>query len=285
MFFIFILSCYILKTLPTMDKIYFVFKTRSVRYAGTKSDPVLILSDYNRDLLQHTFEVEGGIKEGATYFLTADLTGNNLSQYIPFQRVGLRGADAWRPDHLFVFGERRSEDGSGILPLGAKLWTPDELSTDESEGLFSLPLNRANLGGNYTRMNRFLLVIENGQKQWDGTKDKAVISIFGEDGDQLANIEVPAGELAEKGAAFLHIEYISTVFHSNQITEVKLSIEGDDKWTPNKIFLFGMDERSGDNEFMVPLVSITDYAKTGLPALSTDSKEGEAEVLLYRAYL
>ena len=140
-----------------LNRIFFAFQTLRVRHAGTNSNPVLILGDYNRDRLQHTFSNDVRIDEGSSRLFEVDVADRNLQAYFPIIRVGLRGADAWWPGTVFVFGESNGPNELNFVPIGIRTWVGDQLSTDESEGLFSMPLYRANITGNYAPMKRLLL--------------------------------------------------------------------------------------------------------------------------------
>lgn len=266
-----------------LKKIHFAFSTAHVRHAGTHSKPILILGDYNKDRLQHTFDPDQGIEAGSSHIYDLDVTSLQFRNYFPIIRMGLRGADAWLPQVVFVFGENEAGESPRYTPLAFRNWMPEELSTDESEGLFSVPLFRASLGTQHTACRRLVVLIQNEDLQHAGTQSPVHLSIAFKDGSSW-EYEFDSGELEGRGAAFLAARYTRQSFHVTDVREVKLSIDGEDQWAPRRIFIYGVDERANEYETMVPLVTVGEWEETGLPLLSSDEKEGAREVLLYRSF-
>ena len=265
-----------------LKKIYFAFKTAKYRHAGTKDQPVLIISDNTRDLLHHNFKTEGPIEEGSAHLLSVDVEKLNLNRYPRYMRVGLRGADMWRPELVFVFAELVNENYH-YSPLGIKYYSPP-ISADESEGRLSIPLTRANFGGNFTRLRRLLVLIRNETKTGAGTNRPITLSIDSH-AKNIASHKIPAGALAKNGGIYLSMVYLSENFIQNDIRDIEIRINGSDKWTPASFWLWGLDERQDNYENMVPLVAIPDWQSSDLGALSEDEKEGTASKLLYKAFL
>ena len=133
-------------------------------------------------------------------------------------RMALRGADAWRPETIFIFGDEPTSRTTSFRPIAIKNYNWEQISTDESEGRISMPLGRANLGGYYTRMNRVLILIQNASKRHAGTKSPVLLTIDGEDGEVL-RYEIPEGKLAQDGAAFMTIQGMDRVDTSNDISQ------------------------------------------------------------------
>ena len=266
------------------DKLYLVVNTSSIRHAGTKSEIVLILTDNNWDTIHHTFDIPEGLEEGSTKVLSIDVSNRNLPNQFDHARVGIRGADAWSPGHILLWGEKKPEQGKVFTPLALRLWGT-KISTDEQEGRLSLPLSRAYESGNWVQMNRIALVINNSKRRHAGTKNAIKIEVSLKN-DISFTIDIPEGALGEDGGTFLDISYArNNTFRSTDLRSITMEIMGDDAWMPDSLFFFGLDNRSDEREYLVPFAYIPDWKEAGLPQMSTDEKEGSAKVDLYRAYL
>ena len=268
-----------------LETIYLAFSTLKLRNSGTKSSPVLILGDYQKDLLHHTFEVgEEGIKEGTSNLMAIDVTSKELPAYYSYLRLGIRGTDAWSPEFVFVFAKKKVEAGLSFQPMGL-LYSPIEiLSGDAKEGVISLPLKRADLGGYYNTLSRMLILVKNSKAEYAGTKSPIRLEVHSRDGI-LLNYTFPAGQLENSNDVFFTILKVERVFYSTEITAVKLFIEGTDQWTPESMWVMALDDIPDEFEAVVPLVMLPDWKLSGLGKLSTDPSKGEPMKLLYQAFI
>jgi hypothetical protein len=271
-----------------LEKLHLLITTQKVRESGTKSKPVLILTENNRDLLHHTFHLpEGGIEDGSTQLLTLDVSKLNLPLYFQNRRIGIRGADAWWPEHIFLWGINANPteyDQTEFVPMGIDYFQPYKLSTDETEGRISIGLRHCHLGGNYNLLNRLMLIIVNDEKRYAGTNNPVVVKISTEDG-LLTQFDIPARQLQQPGQAFSALHFIDKKFFVNKIRSVEVEIKGEDSWMPKSFWLLALDDQPDEWEAVVPLVNIPDWQATGLGAFSADPSEGEAVKLLYRSFL
>ena len=267
-----------------LKKIYCAFSTLKYRNSGTRNSPVLILTDHERDLIHQTIDVEGPIEEGSANFFSFDVQQRNVNSYFRSRRLGLRGPDAWYPEFVFVYADNEQNGRLTFQPIALQYYTRERISTDADEGPISVPLASASLGGNYTPMNRFLILITNDTKRHAGTKSPVLITVSGEQGE-LLRYEIPEGKLAGEGTTFFTIDRINEIQHSSDIRNISLHIQGDDQWTPKTVLIAGVDNRPDQYEQVVPFVNIPDWASTGLGALSEDANEGKDSITLYQAYL
>ncbi|NJL75771.1 MAG: hypothetical protein HC892_12880 [Saprospiraceae bacterium] len=267
-----------------LETIYFAFSTLKLRNSGTKSNPVLILGDYQRDLLHHTFEVgEEGIKEGTSNLLEIDVMGRELQIYYSLLRLGIRGTDAWSPEFVFVFGKKKVDAGLSFQPIGLLYFPIETLSGDAKEGVISLPLKRADLGGYYNTLSRILILVKNSKAEYAGTKSPIRLEVYLRDG-VLLNYTFPAGQLENSNDVFFTILKTERVFYATEITAIKLFIEGTDQWTPESMWVMALDDMPDEFEAVVPLVTLQDWKSSGLGKLSTDPNKGEPVKLLYQAF-
>ena len=268
-----------------LKKIYCAFTTREIRHAGTNSKPVLILGSNDRDIIHETFDLDEPIEAGASNLISFDVQQRNVRSYFRYMRMALRGADAWRPETIFIFGEEPGHRTTSFRPIAIKNFNWEQISTDESEGPISIPLGRANLGGYYTRMNRMMIIIKNSTQRNAGTKSPVLLVVEGDEGE-LLRYEIPEGKLAEAGGAFVTVQRMERVDSSNDIRSIKLYIGGPDQWEPESMWVLGLDDRPDSYEQVVPFVCIPDWSATGIGKLvEAEGKEGQDSATLYQAYL
>jgi hypothetical protein len=268
-----------------LETIYLAFTTSKLRNAGTNSSPVIILGDFQKDLLHHTFDLgEKGIREGESELLELDVTGRELSTYAQYLRLGIRGNDAWMPEFVFLFARKQMEVGFTFQPIGILYQPGITLSGDEKEGPISIPMKRADLGGYYNTLNRIIILFKNHKAEYAGTKSPIRLEVHGRN-ELLLDYTFPAERLVSSNDVFFTIATTNRVFYQTEITAVKLFIEGTDQWTPKSAWILAVDDMPDEYEAVVPLVIIPDWETTGLGKLSTDTNKGEPMKLLYQAFV
>ncbi len=270
---------------PVLKQLYWAFATDTRRSAGTRSQPVLILGNDQQDLLHHTAELPDGIEDGSSHLVHIDLETRPLQPYFQYMRMGLRGSDAWSPNKVFVFGEMEGSEDSSVSPIALLYKGGRFLSTDPSEGYLSVPLNRASLGGQYTRFNRILMLIQNGEANNAGTSSPIFLTIEGKNQETLLEYRFPDDRLRGPRTVFFEIVHLEQTLQSRFIHAIHLQVGDDDSWTPGAVFIMALDDRPDQYEEVVPLVYIPDWSSTGLGTLSEDANEGPNKVTLYRAFL
>jgi hypothetical protein len=269
-----------------INKLHLVVKTRESRNAGTQNHPVLIMGDQNRDLVHHSFDTgEAGLPAGEAAYFTLPVEGRNLPNYFNQIRLGLRGADLWQLDFAFLWADTTPEayEQFSVQPLAFAPLSLPSLSVDEQEGVTSTPLPLCYLGGFYTEIQQLLVVIRNSEKKRAGTKSFVYLSVMTTQGLACDVALNPEGEFGY-GETLIALPKLQHHFFYNQLRSVELRIEGDDQWEPGQVSIFGISN-IGETRQMVPMVYIPHWAGAGLPKMSSDPKEGEALVQLYRAYL
>lgn len=268
-----------------LTKLHLVVSTNKIRNAGTKSEPVLILTQNGRDVLHHTFHLPEGIQEGSFLYFSLDMADQNLEPYFDYVRIGIRGADAWYPDFTFVWGDQNENNWSGyrIMPIGVEHFTA-KLSTDEAEGRLSIPLRRANLGGIYQQFQRLLVVVKNADQRFAGTTDDIILKLHSRNG-QLAAINLRHEALNHPGGAYFCMHYQAPAFFVSDLAAIDLETRSKNAWLPQSFWVFAFDEVVDDYENVIPMVNIADWKAAGLSWLSAADQEGADSVALYRAYL
>jgi hypothetical protein len=273
--------------------------THDVSDSGTDSPIVLIINTAGGrgDKLHHTFpnteqkdQQEGQanlykVKEDdfapQSFDLTVDTDDINTSSI----RVGIRGADKWRPKSFVVWGEQK--DDGAIIPLVlntdlqpfvsfAGSLGAIELSTDASEGKLSFSPRPVQPGSADTQIRRLLMLMTTADEDDAGTDDKIEIRITTSAGTLVVAHEIPdtSQDDQEKAQANFYFVPVITPFTRNDLNDdsIRLSIKGDDAWLPNRFFLFGLDEEERDPDFLVPLIHLPGWP---FGWLSTDHEEGE----------
>jgi hypothetical protein len=152
------------------------------------------------------------------------------------------------------------------------------LSTDESEGDISHSLSRVGLGGPDVRIERLLLLTVTGFEEGAGTDSPVTLQIGGPD-ELVVDYDLPDTPQFDLEANTVNWYFVPVVvpFTKRELGErsIRLSIDGDDLWRPNQIYLFGLDRSRGRPHQVVPLVNSGPEV-----FLSTDPTEGAASVLL-----
>ncbi len=266
-------------------KIYAALKTAQVRYAGTKSDVLLVLSQEHEDLLYQTIETPNGLEPGKAAFFQFDIAEQNIPFGFSYVRMGIRGADAWNPEYVFVWAEKdpEYENDYVVQPIAFDA-SFKRLSTDKREGRTSVPVSRAYYGGFYNMIQQVLVVITTSDKRNSATKSPIRLQIDTVKGNVI-NIPLSDDALMQ-GGVFMDTPQPSEPFNFHDLRKIELITEGNDLWMPHQVFVFGYQETEyAEQKIMTPLVYIPDWSATGLPRLSTDPKEGAASIMLYQAFL
>lgn len=268
--------------------------------AGTDNETVLIINEDGRDRLHHTFrdtsqrDQEKG--EANLYYLDISessrferITPANLTN--SSVRIGIRGDDAWAPEHYFVWGES-AENPNTIIPIAMENHIneitsnrvgPDPvfISSDKSEGNISLPLRLVRTGDGDSRINRLVMLMTTRNVSDAGTDSKIELQITS-NGSVIVNYEIPdtpqwEQEKAQANFYLIPVEANSLTKNSIDDFSIRLSIKGSDAWRPESFFLFGADTIEGRINQLVPLVHMPTWNKGWL---STDGDEGDSSVRL-----
>ncbi|MDX2285144.1 MAG: hypothetical protein NW241_13350 [Bacteroidia bacterium] len=270
-----------------LTRLHLAIKTRNIRHAGTASHPVLILGEGSNDRLHHTFETAEGLQAGQTFYQTLDVSGMDLSPYVQYIRLGIRGGDAWWPEFMFLWGDMHPGPepvpGIQVYPMALRTKNPNVLSTDESEGRISLPLSQAMLGNVYNLFTRFLIMIRTGDVWYAGAQDPITLSVHTAQGVML-EVALSGAQLGA-GQVYLDAPYAPAPFNVNSIRSIELRASGADSWLPEQVFILAIAEEHEDHKQLYPMVYLQDWQAAGLPAMSTDPEKGAERVVLYQMYI
>jgi len=218
-------------------------------------------------------------------------------------RLGINDDDAWRPQHVFVFGEGFSPTGqpeTQALAIETDIGTT--LSTDSGEGAPSVPLHLVGHGnGNQTIRRLFIMLRSRGsdqppsddgifgplsatavppETQTDGAFELQIVSQ-----GRLAVLfrisDTPQEDL-EFGEANFYTMPVIVPFTRAQLDadSITLRIMGMDDYEPLSLFIFGADQATGRPTSLVPLVSISNWEQAGLGVIDYDPTNGTGSVTL-----
>ncbi len=257
--------------------------TRNTADSGTNSRIVLIVNENGLESLHHTFpdSSQDDQEKGEANLYQLDVAAQSIEPENldnSSVRVGIRGDDLWRPEHIVLWGERLT--GGAIIPVGIETEIGTTISTDEGEGNISLPVRRLALGSDRMRINRLLMLMTTANIKHAGTDSPIELEVSA-GGAVLVDFDVPdtPQQEQERAQANLYFVPVNNPFTKTDLTNssISLRIKGADMWTPSSFFLFGLDDASGRPESMVPLVHERTWPHG---SMSTDPSEGVSSVAL-----
>ena len=117
-----------------LSKIWIAMLTRDRRDAGTDSSINLVINSGGIERLNHTFPdtTQDDQERAQANLYEVNVTGRNI---VPEElnnssiRIGIRGSDAWRPEHIFIWGVRRVFLETEVIPLAIETGINTQLST------------------------------------------------------------------------------------------------------------------------------------------------------------
>ena len=206
-------------------------------------------------------------------------------------RIGIRGADMWRPKSVFIWGEQK--DGlivplalntnlQGTIGIAGQL-VGVRLSTDAGEGKLSFAPSRVQLGDANMSIRRLLLIMTTADVDDAGTDDRIRLQITTVAGRVVVDHVLPdtSQDDLERAQANFYFAPVVSPFTRAELNadSISLSIQGRDAWLPRRLFLFGLSAAEGEqpSQFSVPLVHLPDWT---LGTLSMDTGEGSPSVNL-----
>ena len=266
-----------------MTRIWLGMLTRNKRHSGTNSRIVLIVNENGAESLHHTFDKTSQRDqqqgEANLYHLHRDpLVFNPENLDNSSVRVGIRGADMWRPEHIVLWVE--DVDTGAIIPVAIETDIGTSLSTDEGEGNISLPVRSLSLGSDRMTINRLLMLMTTADIRHAGTGSPIELQVS-VGGAVVLHFDVPDTPQADqkRGQGNLYFVPVNNPFTKADLTNnsLSLTIKGANMWTPRSFFLFGLNEASDRPDTMVPLVHEHPWPHG---SMSTDSSEGVPSVTL-----
>jgi len=209
----------------------------------------------------------------------ADLDDNSF-------RIGVRGDDAWRPEHIFLWLEEKSffTFRRTVVPLAMEMDIQSTLSTDANEGAASLPLRLIGSGDRSMVVRRILILpLTHGDADTGpfiignpvfGTKDPLRVQIRSKDGTvRTFRIAGTSQTDLTTGWANFYTAIVDSPFARADLDRnaITLTVEGKDSWQPEGLFIFGLNETAGRPSLAIPLVHVP---KWNLGFLKEDATTG-----------
>jgi len=192
-------------------------------------------------------------------------------------RLGIRGDNAWGPQHVLLFGHAQPAFTPGrIIALAMETDLTLRLSSDASEGQLTMRLRLVTPGSSTTVIRRVLLLVYTGGGSDVETTNSIVLQIAA--GGALVLHQKITDDLNKNLARWYFLD-VEAPFTKGDIVPdgINLSILGTDAWLPKRVFVFGLDTVTGRPNEVVTLVSIPEW---GLGWLSTDHTEGNSPIPL-----
>jgi hypothetical protein len=275
--------------MPLIDNLILVAKTRDEGDAGTDNRHNLTVTIEGVDFfnLDFPFGLGEGIDRGETGYQENSLGQTGIPWLVanPFEsndltdssiRLGVRGNDAWAPQHVLLIGRVPAQASPGrCLALAIETDLTNWLSSDSDEGHLTMRLRLVGQGNEAMLIRRVLLVVYTSPQDNADTESHLQLQIAA-GGTIVLSHKITHGFGRRK--AYWHFLDV-TPFTRDDIEPdgIDLSILGDDAWLPGAVFLFGLDTETGRPNEMVTLVAIRSW---DLGWLSTDDDEGKSSVPL-----
>ena len=264
--------------MPLIDHVWFAALTRHLNDAGTDNLINLTVNVAGTDVINtdvgwHTRSGQGYflINNDFTPFDSAGLTDSSV-------RIGVRGDDAWAPEHILIFGHSPRL----FFPVAMETDIGVTLSADNDEGQLTMPLRLVAPGGSTTVIRRLLLLVHTADTDDFAGTDSAVQLQITAAGSNVFTQQIPGtaqDDLDNWRANWYFLDGQAPFTRGDVIGNggITLSILGTDAWQPRHLVLFGLDTASGRPNEMVSLVAIIDWS---LGWLSGDPAEGKQSLSL-----
>lgn len=287
-----------------LNRLWMAMLTRESADSDTDSSIHVSVNTNGVELLNRTFpdSQQTDQEQGIANLYDIDVADNRIftEQLTDSSiRLGINDDDAWRPQHVFVFGEGFSPTGQlEAQALAIETDIATTLSTDAGEGSPSIPLHLVGHGdGNQIIRRLFIMLRSRGsnqppddggifgsaaphQTETDGAFQLQIVSqgrlavLF-----QIA--DTPQEDL-EFGEANFYTMPVIVPFTRAQLDadSITLRIMATDDYEPLSLFIFGSDQAAGRPASLVPLVSVPDWEDAGLGVIDYDPTNGTGSVTL-----
>jgi hypothetical protein len=257
----------------------------------------MTISEEGVDKLIHTFSDTGQLdqEKGQANLYTINVEANNIdSSRLDNSsiRFAIKGEDKWQPEHIIVWGKTSQFLPERTVVLALETDITRTLSNNANEGVPSLPVRLVQTGDRTMEIKRLLILMTTGGERGEthfwahgyntipGTDSPIVLQIQRE-GSLVVDFEFPESpqEDQEPGQANMYFASTPAQFTKADLSDatIALEIKGTDGWLPDSFFLFGLDDREGRPESLVPLVHLSSWP---FGFMSTDSSEGVSIVIL-----
>jgi hypothetical protein len=292
-----------------INRLWTAMLTRESRDSETDSSIHLSVNTNGVERLNHAFSdtQQTDQERGIANLYDVDVTDNGIqSEQLTDSsiRLGINGDDAWRPQHVFVFGEGVTRPGvNETQAVAIETEIDTTLSTDASEGPSSVPLHLVGHGSGSLAIRRLFILMRS--QASDRPPEDGGISATAVPHEDLTDAPleiqiVSQGRLVvlfqirdtpqedlEFGEANFYTMPVIVPFTRAELESdaITLRIMGMDDYEPLSLFIFGADQAAGRPTSMVPLVSIPNWQQAGLGVIDYDPTNGTGSVTLPLAAL
>jgi hypothetical protein len=277
--------------MASIREVYFAMLTHAYDNAGTDSAINLVINQRGVDVVNHRFgdtpQADQERGQANLYSIPVISLVDDDAMDAGSARVEILGDDAWEPEVLFLWGITRDTVPRRVVPLAIETDIGRSLSTNDPGAFPSMPIRSVQAGDAAMEIRRLLLVlitdgsIVNGMiESDDGTDNRIALQIVANNELVVQHVipDTPQDDLEPLQANLYWIPVIVPFTRDSlDIGAIRLSIDGTDMWLPQSLSLFGLDYYDTSPDQIVPLVHLDPWE---LGALSTDSGEGSAEVIL-----
>lgn len=291
-----------------INRLWTAMLTRESRNSDTDSSINVSVNTNGVERLNHTFPDtrQTDQERGVANLYHVDVTDNGIeSEELTDSsiRLGINGDDAWRPQHVFFFGEGVTRTGANetqALAIETEIGT---LSTEEGEGSPSVPLHLVGHGSASLTIRRLFILMRSVASD-DPPEDGGIWATgspheFSSDSPLEIQIvsqgrlvvlfqirDTPQKDLDYGEANFYTMPVILPFTRAELDSDsITLRIMGMDDYEPLSLFIFGADRAAGRPTSMVPLVSIPNWRQAGLGVIGYDPTNGTGSVTLPLAAL
>ena len=245
-----------------IDDLWLWVLTKNEDDAGTHGRLNLTVTSNGVDLFDGDFPIghdrglrrgEAGYQEGAVT-PPFDLDGLTNSSV----RLGIRGDDAWAPQHILLIAKTEPAfDPGRNFALAIETDLTSKLSSDDSEGHLTMRLRLAGVGSSTMLIRRILLLFFTEDENNAESENDIHLQIVAGGGIVLSH-KIRGGFGREGGRGYWNFLDAGTPFTRDDIVSngITLSILGHDAWLPGAVFVFGLDTDSGRPNEVMTLVSL-----------------------------
>jgi hypothetical protein len=264
------------------DILFLAVLTKNEDDAGTSSTFNLTVNVDGEDVLDRDYESdvdngEAGLSGFGVMPTPFDSNGVTNSSI----RLGIRGDDAWGPQHVLLFGHVQPDFQPGrTVALAMETDLTHWLSTDPSEGHLTMPIRLVSSGDSTTLIRRVLLLVRTIWSTEDAGTDSPIQLEITAGANLVLKQEIgdtPQPDLEEATMNWYVLDAAVPFTRGDVLSNggIRLEILGDDAWRPMLLYVFGLDTAGGRPNAVVNLVSVPVW---GQGWLSTDPQEGSPSV-------
>ena len=195
-------------------------------------------------------------------------------------RLGIRGDNAWGPQHVLLLGRTQPSFEPGrTVALAMETDLAHRLSSDTSEGHLTMRLRLVGAGSSATVIRRVLLLVHTAGGN-DTETDNSIQLQIAAGGNLVLHQKItdtPQDDLEQYTPNWYFLDVEAPFTRGDVVSNgsIRLSILGTDAWLPKSVFLFGLDTETGRPNEVVTLVSAPEW---GLGWLSADPQEGNQSI-------